>query len=154
MNSFRDSLRAKADNKYKAEIDRGITMLKCCGRLIKPKRYRFQNEEGLVVLRTGYCTNPACKALVVEVETVNLFGRTQKYCLRGKKAYNYLMENKHRFTESKYYRNYKENTAKGFHYSKSFWDLKKNLIVIEMRELATDRLVKREKKELRTKEAA
>jgi hypothetical protein len=124
-------------------------MLKCCGRLIKPKRFTFRNEHGLVILRTGHCSNPACGALIAEIENVNLFGRAEKTLLRGKKAMQFLKENEHKLVNFKQSRQYKQNTAKGFHYSKSYWDLKKNLVVIEMRELATDRLVKREEKRLR-----
>lgn len=126
----------------------GFIVLKCCGRLIKPKRYTFTDEEGMHVLRAGKCLNESCAALVIEIEKISVFGRAEKFVLRGKKAKCFLEENRHRLLESKKYRNYKENTARGFHYCNSFWDLKKNKIRQEVRELATDRLISREEKDL------
>ena len=46
------------------------------------------------------------------------------------------------------YRQYRKNTAKGFHYCNTYWDLKKNKIRVETRELATDRLVCRDELDL------
>ena len=119
-------------------------MLKCCGRLIRPKRFSFTDEEGLKVLKIGYCNNPGCGILVIELERVSILGRVKKETLRGKKAQRFLEENKDKMQETKVYRQPRKNTAKGFHYSKIFWDLKKNKIRQEIRELATDRLISRE----------
>jgi len=119
-------------------------MLKCCGRLIKPKRFTFTDDDGLKVVRVGFCSNPNCAIPVIEIEKLSLFGRTGKQTLRGKRARNFLEANRIKFIEDKRYRQFKPNTAKGFHYSTSFWDFKENKIKIEHRELATDRLVKRE----------
>lgn len=124
-------------------------MLKCCGRLIKPKRFTYTDTDGLKVVKIGFCTNPNCGIPVLEVENVSLFGRTNTLTLRGKRAKNFLEENKLKFIEEKKHRQYKENTAKGFHYSNSYWDLKDNKIKIEHRELATNRLIKREVLELK-----
>lgn len=123
-------------------------MLKCCGRPIRARRLVFADEDGLKVLKVGKCTNEACKVLVVEIENITLFGRIERKLLRGKRALRFLMENEDKIVNYKRYVQYQKNTAKGFHYSNSFWDVKKNRVVIEMRELATDRLIKREEKNL------
>lgn len=124
-------------------------MLKCCGRLIKPKRFTYRDDDGLKVVKVGFCANENCAIPVIEVESVSIFGRVKKHSLRGKKARNFLSENRVKFLEEKRHLQYKENTAKGFHYSTSYWDLKENKIKIEHRELATDRLIKRESLELK-----
>ncbi len=123
-------------------------MLKCCGKLIKPKRFTFTDENGLHVLKLGYCNNLKCGILAIEIEKVSLFGRTEKITLRGKRADNFLEENEHKLLKSNNYRQYKKNTAKGFHYCNTFWDLKRNKIRQEIRELATDRLISREDTDL------
>ena len=123
-------------------------MLKCCGGLIRPKRFTFTDDDGLKVVKIGFCSNPDCGIPVLEVESVSLFGRVKKEEYRGKRAKKFLEANKVKFLEEKQYRQYKQNTAKGFHYSNSYWDLKDNKIKVEYRELATDRLVKRETLEL------
>ena len=136
---------------FPAQEDRqgGFGVLKCCGRLIRPKRFSFTDEEGLKILKIGYCSNPGCGALVIELERVSIFGRVSTETLRGKRARRFLEENKDKLQETKTYRQPKKNTAKGFHYSKVYWDFKKNKIRMEVRELATDRLVSREEKELK-----
>lgn len=123
-------------------------MLKCCGRLVRPKRYSFTDQDGLHVLKVGTCSNSNCGAFLLEIEKVSIFGRTEKNVLRGKRALRFLEENKQRIREEKNFRQYKENTAKGFHYSNTFWDLKRNKIRQEVRELATDRLISREESDL------
>ncbi len=128
-------------------------MLKCCGRLIKPKRFTYTDEDGLKVVRVGFCSNHKCGIPVIEIEGLSLFGRVKKQTLRGKRAKNYLEANRAKFVEEKRYRQYRENTAKGFHYSTSYWDLKENKIKVEQRELATDRLIKRETLELKLRDA-
>lgn len=124
-------------------------MLKCCGRIIRPKRFTYTDADGLKVVKVGFCTNPNCAIPVLEIESVSLFGRTSAVLLRGKRARNFLEENKLKFLEEKQHKQYKQNTAKGFHYSNSYWDLKDNKIKIEHRELATNRLIKREVLELK-----
>ncbi len=122
----------------------GFELLKCCGKIIKPRRFTFTDDDGLKIMKIGKCNNPKCNITVIEVESVNLFGRVKSEILRGKKANKYLEENKYRLVEQKNHRQYKPNTAKGFHYSNSYWDLKKNKIRVERRELGTDRLISRE----------
>ncbi len=119
-------------------------MLKCCGRLVRPKRFMFTDEEGLHVLKVGYCSNSSCKVLLLEMEKISVLGRIEKQILRGKRAVNFLEENQHRLVEAKKHRQYRKNTAKGFHYCNTFWDLKRNKIRQEVRELATNRLISRE----------
>jgi len=126
----------------------GFVLFKCCGRPIKPKRFTFTDEDGLKVLKVGYCKNLNCAILVLEMEKISVFGRSEKTTLRGKRAHRFLEENKDRLQETKVHREYRKNTAKGFHYSNTFWDLKKNKIRQEVRELATDRLISREDTDL------
>ncbi len=123
-------------------------MLKCCGRFIKPKRFSFTDEDGLHILKIGHCVNLECAALVVQAEKINVFGRSEKQTLRGKKARKFLEDNQHKLLNTKKYRQYRENTAKGFHYCNTFWDLKRNRIRQEVRELATDRLISRKDSDL------
>ena len=119
-------------------------MLKCCGRLIKPKRFTFTDDDGLKVVKVGFCANLKCGIPVIELENVNFFGRIQKQTLRGKKARNFLKENKEKFKKEQKFMQYRKNTAKGFHYCNTYWDLKQNKLKLEHRELATNRLIKRE----------
>ncbi|HSA05947.1 MAG TPA: hypothetical protein P5556_02075 [Candidatus Gastranaerophilales bacterium] len=123
-------------------------MLKCCGKQIKPKRFSFTDDDGLKVLKIGYCRNSSCGILVIEIESITLFGKVQKETLRGKKALRYIEDNKHKLLETKRHRQYRNNTAKGFCYSNTYWDLKKNKIRLERRELATDRLISKEEIDL------
>jgi len=127
----------------------GFEVLKCCGKPIKTKRFAFDDEDGRKVLKFGYCNNSKCGILVIEIENLTLFGRVAKKTLRGKKALNFLEENEKKLLQIKSCRQRRKNTAKGFHYCNSFWDLKRNLIRMEIRELATDRLIKREEKPLK-----
>ena len=124
-------------------------MLKCCGKPIKAKRFAFDDDEGRKVLKMGYCNNSKCGILVIEYENFTLWGRVQKQTLRGKKAERFLEENEEKLMAAKNHTQYRKNTAKGFHYCNSYWDLKRNIIRMEVRELATDRLIKREEKRLK-----
>lgn len=118
-------------------------MLKCCGRILKPKLLAFSDNEGLKSLKVATCTNENCLTLVVEITKINLFGRTETTTLRGKKAKNYLDENRGRIVEAyKRFRQSKKDTAKGFFYACPEHDLLANVYTgkQERRALSTDYL--------------
>ena len=122
--------------------------MKCCGRLLKPKRFCYTDDEGLKTVKVAECNNLKCCVRVVEIEKISLFGRTEKQTLRGKKADKFLEANETRFLKE--FRVPRGNTAKGYHYCNTFWDLKKNKIKMQMKELTTDRTISSEEKELLT----
>lgn len=125
-----------------------MSILRCCDKPIKAKRLKAYTNEGLKVFKVGKCNNHKCKCLNVTIETTSLWGRTSKAYYRGKKAQSKFDEYKIYLVPDKKEKQYKKNTAKGFHYCNTFWDLKKNRIRQDVRELATDRLISRSEDDL------
>ena len=109
--------------------------MKCCNKLIKPRRYTFEEDGKSFVIKTGNCINPKCGLLILEVEEISIFGRCKKQTLKGKKAKAFWAEKEAKILFNPKHKQYKKNTAKGFHYLDG-----RNQAI---KELSTDRKVEK-----------
>jgi len=114
--------------------------LNCCGNLIKPTRKKIDTEDGTKIFKFGYCNNHKCKCFNLIIETINIFGRATETKLKGKRAKKELEDHKSLF-DFKPQKQYKKNTAKGFHYAKFEYNVKEKKYIQAIRELSTDRKV-------------
>ena len=73
----------------------------CCGRPVRLKRFSFFGPGGLEVIKIGYCRNKNCQVLVLQRETVSLWGRLNVETYRGKQARRFLLENRENIEEYK-----------------------------------------------------
>ena len=116
--------------------------MRCCNKLIKPRRYTFEEDGKKFVIKLGNCINPKCRLLILEIEEISIFGRCKKKTLKGKKAKAFWEEKEAKIFFNPKHKQYKKNTAKGFNYL----DGREQAI----KELSTDRKVDSFKENART----